>query len=360
MQPSLAFICIHEGGCNKRPRSTERRLTEHFRAHFPKEASRREVSAAGKAARAKFASLVGPAIDDKVLARRVVWPGSEDRVREEWGGRKRRATDEGSVPAKVAREEVSAAPVPDDGWEVWLKVGEKCENLNRQAQNQVLAGMARVKTTLALNVTDMVTKFEVDRREDKWGRWATSRGLEAIRTHFNQTRDELDHAARRIIGYEKQLGGVNRPRVPSRALVKVGDLERAKQDAEALQASRATTQKRDGELQEARAQVMSLEAQLRACRSELRAERVKKGHESGRGKDNRVTSAVTSQVTPPSTVRVAVTPILDTPTMAGVFRGIDPVREDAMVVGDTSPKDIVAARLALLQVWQCMGEYHHQ
>jgi hypothetical protein len=58
--------------------------------------------------------------------------------------------------------------------------------------------------------------------------------------------------------------------------VKVGDLERAKEETEALQASRATTLKLDQELQGAKAQVVSLEAQLKACRAELRAERTRR------------------------------------------------------------------------------------
>jgi hypothetical protein len=57
---------------------------------------------------------------------------------------------------------------------------------------------------------------------------------------------------------------------------------------------------------------------------------------------------------------VAVTPTLDAPTMAGVFRGVDPAREDAMVARDTAAKDVVAARLAVLQVWKSLGDFHHQ
>jgi chloramphenicol 3-O-phosphotransferase len=238
------------------------------------------------------------------------------------------------------------------------------DHLGRQAQNQVLAGLARVKTTVALNVTGMLAKFEVDRRADSWGRWATSQGLEAIRTHLNQTRDELDHAARRISGYEKQLGGVDRPMVPARALVKVGDLDRAKMDQEALQASRATTQKLDLELQGAKAQVLSLEAQLKACRAELKTARsrsaaTKVAREAGSRKGKLVTAEGTSaepSAAAASEVTLTVTPSLDPPTMADVFRGVDPQSGEAMVAGETS-SGVVAARLAVLQLWKCLGKF---
>jgi hypothetical protein len=366
MEPRLAFVCTWEGACSKRPRSSEKRLAEHYRTHLPRKASRREIGAAGRAARLKFEESVGPEVDGKALSRRVVWPSIEDGVRKEFESRKRGGGEEGAGPAKVARADASATPVTDEGWEVWLKVGERADNLSRQAQNQVLAGMARIKTSVALNLTNVGSTFEVDRRADNWGRWATSRGLEIVRTHYNQTRDELDHAARRIMGYQKQLGGVGRPQVPSRVLVRVADLDRAKQDSEALQASRATTLGLDRELQGAKAQVVSLEAQLKACRAQLRAERENKAS------SRRVTSAagsadlevVTSQeaVAGPSTphLTMAVTPTLDTPTMAGVFSGVDLDSEQAMVMSSTAAKDVVAARLAVLQVWRSLGEFHRQ
>jgi hypothetical protein len=106
--------------------------------------------------------------------------------------------------AKVPRTEAGGLPLADDGWEVWLKVLDNASSLGRQAQNQILGGMS-------LNVTNVMEEFEVERRSDSWGRWATSRGLEVMRTHLNQTRDELDHAARRILVIRSSWGGGESP-----------------------------------------------------------------------------------------------------------------------------------------------------
>jgi hypothetical protein len=138
---------------------------------------------------------------------------------------------------------------------------------------------------------------------------------------------------------------VNHPRHPNRALVKIGELERARQAQEALQASRATTLKLDQELAGAKAEVLSLKAQLSACKTELRAERG---------------TAVTPVAPVATPMMVTVASVLEAPTMAGVYRGVDPARDDHMVAGDTSPGDIVAARIALLQVWRSLGGYSHQ
>jgi hypothetical protein len=235
-------------------------------------------------------------------------------------------------------------------------MADNASSLGRQAQNQILGGLSRVKTSLSVNVVNSMDEFEVDRRTDDWGRWATSRGLEVLRTRINDTRDELDNAARRIFGYQKQLGGVSHPRCPGRALVKVQELEKARVSQEALLASRATTLKKDQELAGVKAEVLSLKAQLGACKVELRAER-------GRRKQPAVVApAAAAAVAPvaPVATPVTVTSVLDVPSMAGVYQGVDVDRDDPMVAAGSSPGEIVAARIALLQVWRSLGGYSHQ
>jgi hypothetical protein len=51
MVPALEFVFTYEGKCNKRARSSQKRLTEHLRSHLPKTATRVEVGAAERAAR---------------------------------------------------------------------------------------------------------------------------------------------------------------------------------------------------------------------------------------------------------------------------------------------------------------------
>jgi hypothetical protein len=197
--------------------------------------------------------------------------------------------------------------------------------------------------------------FEGERQEDDWGRWATSRGLEVVRTRMNDTRDELDNAARRLFGYQKQLGGVVHPRCPGRALVKVAELEKARTSQEALLASRSTTLKKDQELAGAKAEVLSLQAQLAACKGELRAERARKRQPV------EVAPVATAAVAPVAPVATPVTvgAVLSVPSMEGVYQGVDLSRDDSMVQ-DSTPSEVVAARIALLQVWRSLGGFSHQ
>ena len=108
MVPSLEFVCTFQGKCSKRACSSQKRLTEHFRSHLPKTATRLEVGAAERTARDLFSTAVGPELDHKVLARGVVWPETEAEVQRGVirGGRKRQVAVEAErSAAKVPRVE---------------------------------------------------------------------------------------------------------------------------------------------------------------------------------------------------------------------------------------------------------------
>ena len=103
-----------------------------------------------------MSGVVGSDIDNKVLARGDEWPGTEAEVRKgmDTEVRKRQVSLEGAEKdmslAKVLRTEAGGLPSTDDGWEVWLKIPDNTSSLGRQAQNQILDGMSRVKTSLSL------------------------------------------------------------------------------------------------------------------------------------------------------------------------------------------------------------------
>jgi hypothetical protein len=108
MVPALEFICTFQGKCSKRARSSGKRLTEHYKGHLPKTATRQEVGAAEKAARDLFTTAVGPEIDGRVLSRGVVWPETEAAVRRgvAQGGKKRQvAVGAERSAAKIQRVE---------------------------------------------------------------------------------------------------------------------------------------------------------------------------------------------------------------------------------------------------------------